>query len=208
MLRYKYTLTKSGERRCIKSEFYLQDTPTYKGYTEKIFRSLHISQKPLTVRQISEMTGIRTRSVNGVITFNIYAGYIRRIFLWPDKLFIIYSKPLMLNSREGRIKFYSWISQHYSGCNVWDWTTPNDISHAWTKHRSANGGNFRYFIWIWRNTSCSYASTAWDLAFGRRRDNTAVHDSATNTTSCEQRKKKRDICQFELCSTYRSFAQK
>ncbi len=81
MLRYKYTLTKSGERRCIKSEFYLQDTPTYKGYTEKIFHSLHISQKPLTVRQISDLTGNRTRSVNGVITFNIYAGYIRRIFL-------------------------------------------------------------------------------------------------------------------------------
>ena len=81
MLRYKYTLTKEGERRCIKSEFYLQDTQTYKGYTEKIFRSLHRSQKALTVRQISEMTGIRTRSVNGVITFNIYAGYIRRMFI-------------------------------------------------------------------------------------------------------------------------------
>jgi len=81
MLRYKYTLTKEGERRCSRDEFYLQDTPTYKGYTEKIFRSLHRSQKPLTVRQISEVTGIETRSVNGVITFNIYAGYIKRIFL-------------------------------------------------------------------------------------------------------------------------------
>jgi hypothetical protein len=81
MLRYKYTLTKAGERRCAKGEFYLQDTLTYKGYTEKIFRSLHRSEKPLTVRQISEVTGIRTRSVNGVITFNIYAGYIRRLFV-------------------------------------------------------------------------------------------------------------------------------
>lgn len=81
MLRYKYALTKAGERRCVRGEFYLQDTPTYKGYTEKIFRLLHGSQKPLTVRDISEMTGIRTRSVNGVITFNIYAGYIKRIFL-------------------------------------------------------------------------------------------------------------------------------
>jgi len=81
MLRYKYTLTKAGERRCVKDEFYLQDTLTYRGYTEKIFRSLHRSEKPLTVRQISEVTGIRTRSVNGVITFNIYAGYIRRLFV-------------------------------------------------------------------------------------------------------------------------------
>ncbi len=80
-LRYKYALTKRGERRCIKSEFYLQDTSTYKGYTEEIFRLLHRSVKALTVRQISEITGIRTRSINGVITYNIYAGYIKRIFL-------------------------------------------------------------------------------------------------------------------------------
>jgi hypothetical protein len=81
MLRYKYALTKAGERRCVRGEFYLQDTPTYKGYTERIFRSLHQSKSALTVREISKMTGIRTRSVNGVITFNIYAGYIRRIFV-------------------------------------------------------------------------------------------------------------------------------
>jgi hypothetical protein len=80
-LRFKYTLTKAGESRCTKSEFYLQDTLTYKGYTERIFRSLHGSDKALTVREISQRTGIRTRSVNGVITFNIYAGYIKRIFL-------------------------------------------------------------------------------------------------------------------------------
>ena len=81
VLRFKYALTKAGESRCVRSEFYLQETPTYKGYTEKIFRSLHGSRTALTVREISEVTGIRTRSVNGVITFNIYAGYIRRIFV-------------------------------------------------------------------------------------------------------------------------------
>ena len=81
MLKYKYTLTKSGARRCINDEFYLQETPTYKGYTEKIFRLLHITKKPLTVREISKFTGIQPRSVNGVLTFNIYAGYIKRILL-------------------------------------------------------------------------------------------------------------------------------
>jgi Mn-dependent DtxR family transcriptional regulator len=78
MLRYRYTLTKEGLRRCINNEFYLQKTPRYRGYTEKIFRILHSSDKPLTIKEISELTGIHRRSVNGVITFNIMAGYIRR----------------------------------------------------------------------------------------------------------------------------------
>ena len=81
MLKYKYTLTKEGARRCAKDEFYLQETPTYKGYTEKIFRLLNMAKKPLTVREISGLTGIQPRSINGVLTFNIYAGYIRRILL-------------------------------------------------------------------------------------------------------------------------------
>jgi len=81
MLKYKYTLTKTGESRCVNDEFYLQETSTYKGYTEKIFRLLHRTERPLTVREISELTGIQSRSVNGVLTFNIYAGYIMRIFL-------------------------------------------------------------------------------------------------------------------------------
>lgn len=81
MLKFKYALTREGVERCRKDEFYLQDTSTYKGYTEKIFRLLHKSEKPLTVREISKLTGIKTRSVNGVITFNVYAGYIMRIRL-------------------------------------------------------------------------------------------------------------------------------
>jgi len=78
-VKFKYTLTNEGLGRCIKSEFYLQDVPIYKGYTEKIFRALNTAGKPLTLREISNMTGIRPRAVNGVITFNIYAGYIRRL---------------------------------------------------------------------------------------------------------------------------------
>ena len=81
MLRFKYALTSEGSRRCVHDEFYLQKTPRYKGYTEKIFRILHGSDKALTIREISELTGIHKRSVNGVITFNIMAGYIRREFL-------------------------------------------------------------------------------------------------------------------------------
>jgi len=80
MLRYRYSLTDEGERRCAKNEFYLQQTPKYKGYTEKIFRTLH-SQEPLTIREISQYTGIDKRAVNGIITFNLVAGYIRRIQL-------------------------------------------------------------------------------------------------------------------------------
>ena len=81
MLRYKYALTSDGSRRCDYDEFYLQKTPRYRGYTEKIFRILHGSDKALTIREISELTGIHKRSVNGVITFNIMAGYIRREFI-------------------------------------------------------------------------------------------------------------------------------
>lgn len=78
MLRYRYSLTADGKRRCNKNEFYLQDTANYRGYTEKIFNLLYESNSPMTAREISELTGIRIRSVNGVITFNIGAGYIMR----------------------------------------------------------------------------------------------------------------------------------
>jgi len=82
MLRYRYTLTEDGERRCVKGEFYLQETPKYRGYTEKIFRALYHSGEPLTVREISALTGIERRSVNGVITFNLIAGYIMKVPLY------------------------------------------------------------------------------------------------------------------------------
>jgi DNA-binding MarR family transcriptional regulator len=80
VLRFKYSLTNEGERRCAKDEFYLQKTPNYKGYTEKIFRTLYTSE-PLTIRDISDYTGIDKRAVNGIITFNLLMGYIRRIDL-------------------------------------------------------------------------------------------------------------------------------
>jgi len=80
MLRFKYSLTTDGERRCAKNEFYLQQTPKYKGYTEKIFKTLY-TKEPLTIREISYHTGIDRRAVNGIITFNVMAGYIRRISL-------------------------------------------------------------------------------------------------------------------------------
>jgi len=79
VLKVRYALTPRGTERCLKNEFYLQDTPAYKGYTEKIFHVLHKAAKPLTAREISNETGIAVRSVNGVVPFNIYAGYIRRI---------------------------------------------------------------------------------------------------------------------------------
>lgn len=81
VLRYKYALTEDGKRRCTKNEFYLQDTANYRGYTEKIFGLLYEKGTAMTAREISEMTGIRIRSVNGVITFNIGAGYIARLNL-------------------------------------------------------------------------------------------------------------------------------
>lgn len=81
VLRYRYTLTDNGKRRCTKNEFYLQDTANYRGYTEKIFNLLYEKGSPMTAREISELTGIRIRSVNGVITFNIGAGYIARLTL-------------------------------------------------------------------------------------------------------------------------------
>lgn len=80
MLRYKYALTNDGERRVTKNEFYLQQTPKYRGYTEKIFRALY-SSDALTIAEISQNTGIDRRSVNGVITFNLMAGYIKREYL-------------------------------------------------------------------------------------------------------------------------------
>ena len=80
MLRFKYALTMDGERRCANNEFYLQKTPKFRGYTEKIFRALFVSE-PLTIAEISYYTGIERRAVNGVITFNVMAGYIQRIRL-------------------------------------------------------------------------------------------------------------------------------
>jgi hypothetical protein len=80
MLRFKYALTNDGERRVTKNEFYLQQTPKYRGYTEKIFRTLY-SSDALTIAEISQNTGIDRRSVNGVITFNLMAGYIKREYL-------------------------------------------------------------------------------------------------------------------------------
>lgn len=80
MLRYKYALTSAGERRCANNEFYLQKTPKYRGYTEKIFKALFGSEA-LTIAEISERTRIERRAVNGVITFNVMAGYIQRISL-------------------------------------------------------------------------------------------------------------------------------
>ena len=79
MLKFKYALTNEGMKRCRKNEFYLQETRIYRGYTQKIFHLLYKSERPLTIREISNLTGIENRSVNGVLTFNIYAGYIRRI---------------------------------------------------------------------------------------------------------------------------------
>jgi hypothetical protein len=79
MAKFRYILTDAGVKRCVKNEFYLQKTSTYKGFTERIFRLLHNTEKPLTLREISNLTGIKPRSVNGVITFNIYVGYIKRI---------------------------------------------------------------------------------------------------------------------------------
>lgn len=78
MLRFRYALTTDGERRCTNNEFYLQQTPKYRGYTEKIFRALYDSE-PKTIAEISYRTGIERRAVNGVITFNVMAGYIQRI---------------------------------------------------------------------------------------------------------------------------------
>jgi len=79
MIKFRYILNTTGVNRCIKREFYLQSTSTYRGYTEKIFQILYESRKPLTVREISRTTGIKSRSVSSVITFNIYAGYIMKI---------------------------------------------------------------------------------------------------------------------------------
>jgi hypothetical protein len=75
---YRYSLTEEGVRRTVNNEFYLQKTPRYKGYTEKIFRLLHKVGRPLTLAEISDLTKIKSRSVNGVITFNVIAGYIKR----------------------------------------------------------------------------------------------------------------------------------
>jgi hypothetical protein len=80
VLKFKYGLSGDGERRCANNEFYLQATPRYRGYTEKIFRALYGSE-PLTIADISDHTGIDKRAVNGIITFNVMAGYIQRILL-------------------------------------------------------------------------------------------------------------------------------
>lgn len=78
LLRYSYGLTRAAIDRCDNNEFYLQETPRYKGYTEKIFRLLKRSRQPLTIDEIHKITGIKKRSINGIITFNLSADYIKR----------------------------------------------------------------------------------------------------------------------------------
>jgi len=46
--KYAYMLKPAGKEKCIKNEFYLQETSVYKGYTEKIFDMLFKSKEPLT----------------------------------------------------------------------------------------------------------------------------------------------------------------
>ena len=79
----RYILTNIGLERCTakggKGDFYLQDTPQYQGHTEKIFKALFGSNKALTVPQISERTGIRRDSIYGILSWNVNAGYIRKI---------------------------------------------------------------------------------------------------------------------------------
>ena len=78
--KYKYALSEEGKIRCEKNEFFLQGTPGFKGYTEKIFRVLYVSE-PKTLGEISQQVGIKPSAVNGVLSFNIAAGYILRIRL-------------------------------------------------------------------------------------------------------------------------------
>ncbi len=56
MLKYKYTLTNTGKKKCLTNEFYLQNTPGYRGYAEEILRTLYRSKKPLTLVEISKLT--------------------------------------------------------------------------------------------------------------------------------------------------------
>jgi len=80
--KFRYTLSRKGAMRCENNEFFLQKTPDFKGHTRKIFMALYGS-KPKTLAEISEEVGIKRRDVNGIISFNINAGYIRRIPLHP-----------------------------------------------------------------------------------------------------------------------------
>jgi len=79
MLRWAYTTSVDGDRRCRNGEFYLQKIPSYRGITKKVFYFLYQNKpKVFTIRQISKKTDIDNRSVNGVISFNVAHGYIDR----------------------------------------------------------------------------------------------------------------------------------
>ena len=76
MLRARYSLTFDGIRRCDKEEFYLQETPRYRGCTEKIFHALY--GNALTIAEISQNTGLDKRSVSSIVHHNFKHGYIQR----------------------------------------------------------------------------------------------------------------------------------
>jgi hypothetical protein len=81
MSKFKYTLTDTGKKKCLTNEFYLQNTPGYRGYAEKILRALHQSERPLTLAEISELTKIRSCDVTGTMNYYIYSGYIKRLLI-------------------------------------------------------------------------------------------------------------------------------
>jgi len=88
MLRFKYCLSPTGQERCDKNQFYLQQTPKYRGFTPRVFRA--IRNEPKTIAEIAAdikpyYPGIPDyelrRSVNGIITFNVMQQYILRMNL-------------------------------------------------------------------------------------------------------------------------------
>jgi DNA-binding MarR family transcriptional regulator len=75
---YRYSLTPAGKQRVENGEFFMQDAPHYKGYTKKVFLALAESSSPLTIKQISQNTGLSTRIVSSVISPNCKKGFIQR----------------------------------------------------------------------------------------------------------------------------------
>jgi len=73
---YKYTLSDTGKQKVKDNQFFGQNLEHYKGYTEKVFRTLYNSIESLTLRQLVEKTNCESTKISQVINYNKRRGYI------------------------------------------------------------------------------------------------------------------------------------
>ncbi len=72
----KYALTEAGKKKFESNEFYGQNLEQYKGNTYRVFEVLYHSIEPLTVKEISKITGLPSYAICPSISYHKSKGRI------------------------------------------------------------------------------------------------------------------------------------